>query len=179
MEVSMVTRTNGLKGYHSASKTQKITFCGILIAAALVLSYVETLIPLPLPIPGIKLGLANSVSLLALYRLDGKSAFVINICRVLLAGAMFTGFSAMLYGLAGGILSVTVMLLLKKTGLFSIIGVSVAGAAMHIIGQLSVASVIIQSSVIFMSLPLLLISALVSGVLVGWLGWLILEKLTF
>jgi heptaprenyl diphosphate synthase len=155
----------------------RIALCGILVAVALVLSYVESLIPLPLPIPGIKLGIANAVALMALYRLDGKTAFAINISRILLSGLMFSGFSAMLYGLAGGVLAVTVMIVCKRTGLFSTVGVSVAGAAAHIFGQIALASLIIQNSAIFITLPILLISATISGAFIGYLTHLILRYL--
>jgi heptaprenyl diphosphate synthase len=158
----------------SRSRTQHIALCGILIAVALVLSYVESLIPLPVPVPGIKLGLANAVALMALYKLGWKSALAINVTRIVLSGAMFTGFSAMLYGLAGGVLSVFVMILAKRTGVFSSIGISVAGAAAHILGQVTLASIVIQNTVIFMTLPVLLVSAIVSGTVTGYLVHLIL-----
>jgi heptaprenyl diphosphate synthase len=158
-------------------RTHKIALCGILIACALVLSYVESLLPLPVPASGIKLGIANAVALMALYRLGGRYAFAINICRVMLAGAMFAGFSAMLYGLAGGILSVAVMILAKRTGVFSVIGVSIAGASAHIIGQIILASAVIQSTVLLTALPLLLLSAVISGTFIGYLAHLILAKL--
>jgi heptaprenyl diphosphate synthase len=156
---------------------QRIALCGILIAGAMVLSYIESLIPLPLPVPGIKLGVANTMSLLALYNLGWRSALSINIMRIVLAGAMFTGFSAMLYGLAGGILSVLVMTLVKRVGIFSTIGVSVAGASAHILGQLTLASVVIQSAAIYVTAPPLMLSAVVSGVLIGYVVQLILRYL--
>jgi heptaprenyl diphosphate synthase len=156
---------------------KKVAICGMLIACALVLSYVETLIPLPLPVLGIKLGIANAVSLIALYRLDGKAAMTINVGRIVLAGVMFSGMSAMLYALAGGILSVVVMIALKRAGIFSIVGVSVAGASAHIFGQIALAALVIQSSAIFMSLPILLVSAIASGFFVGYLTHLIFRHL--
>jgi heptaprenyl diphosphate synthase len=142
----------------------------VLTAAALVLSYLESLIPLPVPVPGVKLGFANIAILVTLYLISGKSAFAVNIVRILLAGLMFTGFSAMLYALAGGVFSVLVMILLKRTGLFSIFGVSVGGSAAHITAQLSLAGLVIHSSGIFMLLPALLVSAVISGVLVGFIA---------
>jgi heptaprenyl diphosphate synthase len=156
------------------SRTHHVALCGVLIGCALVLSYVESLIPIPVPVPGIKLGVANAVALMALYKLGWKSAVAINVTRIVLAGAMFSGFSAMLYGLAGGVLSVFVMILARHTGVFSTIGVSVAGAATHIIGQVTLASVVIQNTVIFMTLPVLLVSAIVSGAVIGYLVHLIL-----
>jgi heptaprenyl diphosphate synthase len=142
-----------------------------------VLSYVESLLPLPVPVPGIKLGIANAVALMALYRLGGRYAFAINICRIVLAGAMFAGFSAMLYGLAGGVLSVAVMIFAKHTGVFTAVGISVAGAAAHIIGQITLASAVLQSTVLLTTLPLLILSAVISGILIGILTSLILKHL--
>jgi heptaprenyl diphosphate synthase len=142
-----------------------------------VLSYVESLIPLPLPVPGIKLGIANAISLLALYLIDGRTALQVNVCRILLAGLLFSGFSAMLYGLTGGVLSVLVMIALKRSGKFSIVGVSIAGASAHITGQITVAALVIQNTAIFFTLPILLISAIITGAFIGYLTHLILKHL--
>ncbi|MDR0851997.1 MAG: Gx transporter family protein [Clostridiales Family XIII bacterium] len=152
-----------------------LTLCAVLTAVALVLSYLESLIPLPVPVPGVKLGFANIAVLSALYLLGGRGAFAVNIIRILLAGLMFTGFSAMLYALAGGILGVLVMILLKRTGLFSVFGVSVGGATAHIAGQLSLAVLVTHTVSIFMLLPALLISAVLSGLLIGFIAQLILR----
>jgi heptaprenyl diphosphate synthase len=158
------------------TRTKNVALLGILLACALILSYVESLIPLPLPVPGIKIGLANVVSLFALYRMDWKSALIINILRVVLSGLMFAGFSAMLYGLVGGILSVIVMIFVKKTGVFSIIGVSAAGASVHVSAQIVVAYFVIENSAIFMYLPILLIAAVVSGIIIGFITYLVLVR---
>jgi heptaprenyl diphosphate synthase len=159
------------------TRTKNVALLGVLLACALILSYVESLIPLPLPVPGIKIGLANVVSLFALYRMGWESALIINILRVVLSGLMFTGFSAMLYGLAGGILSVVVMILVKKVGLFSIIGVSAAGASVHVSAQIIVAYFVIENSAIFMYLPVLLIAAMISGIIIGFITYLILKAI--
>jgi heptaprenyl diphosphate synthase len=158
-------------------RTQALTLCAALVAAALVLSYIEHLIPLPVPMPGIKLGFANIAVLLALCRLDGRSAFTVNFLRIVLSGLLFSGVSAMLYALAGGIPSVFVMILLKRTGLFSVFGVSVGGAATHIAGQLALASLVIRNGAVFLSFPLLLASAVFSGLIIGFVAHLLLRAL--
>jgi heptaprenyl diphosphate synthase len=126
-------------------------------------------------VPGIKLGFANIAVLITLYRLDGRSAFTVNILRIVLSGFLFSGLSAMLYALAGGIPSVLVMMLLKRTGWFSVFGVSVGGAAAHIAGQLVLASLIIQNGAIFLSFPPLLASAVFSGLVIGFVAQLLLR----
>lgn len=158
----------------TTSGVYNITLCAALIAVALVFSYIENLIPLPIPVPGIKLGFANIPIIVALYRVGAKSAFVVNITRIILAGLLFSGVSAMLYALAGGILSVIVMILLKRTNVFSPFGVSVGGASAHIIGQILLASLVIQSTSILMLLPILLISAVISGIIIGFVSQLLL-----
>lgn len=167
----MPTHTN-TKG---ASGVYRMTLSAILVTIALIFSYLESIIPLPIPVPGIKLGFANIAIVVALYKLGGKSAFVINIVRIILAGLLFTGFSAMLYALTGGIISVIVMIALKNMNIFSTFGVSVGGASAHIIGQILLAAFVIQNSSILMLLPILLISAVLSGIIIGFISQLIIN----
>lgn len=94
---------------------------------------------MPVPIPGVKLGLANVIVIIMLYFMDAKSAFFVSLIRVLLSGLLFAGFAGMLYSMAGALCSFAVMVLLQKTGKFSMIGVSVAGGIFHNIGQIVVA----------------------------------------
>ena len=117
-------------------RTKKLAFSAMFAALALIFSYVEVLIPIPVPIPGVKLGIANLVIIIALYRMGFKYAFSINCVRILIAGLLFSGVFGMIYSFAGGILSIIVMFLLKKTGWFSMVGVSMAGGVTHNLGQL-------------------------------------------
>ena len=103
---------------------KKAAFYGLLVALAFIMSYIENLLPLPVPAPGVKLGLANLVSMAALYLVGAGGAFGVSLIRILLAGLTFNGLSMMFYSLCGGILSLTVMCLLKKSGHFSVIGIS-------------------------------------------------------
>lgn len=146
---------------------KKAAFLGIFLALALIFSYVETLIPIPLGVPGIKLGLANIVSIILLYCMGAKEAYAISVMRVVLTGFLFGNLSAILFGLAGALLSLTVMLLLKKTEKFQIISISAAGGVCHNIGQLLVAVLVVETYNLFYYLPVLLIAGLVTGIVIG------------
>ena len=145
----------------------KVAYFGVFTALALIFSYVETLIPIQFGIPGVKLGLANLIIVIALYRMKLSEAYLLPIVRVLLAGFIFGNYFSIIYSLAGGILSLTVMALLRKKGGFSVIGVSIAGGVFHNIGQLIVASVIVETFSVMYYVPVLLIAGLVTGLLIG------------
>lgn len=155
----------------------KVAFAGLFAALALIFSYIEILIPFNPSIPGIKLGIANLVILIVLYYMDGKYAFVINLVRVVVAGLLFTGVFGMFYSLAGAVLSLCVMILLKKTNLFSIIGVSMAGGVAHNFGQLVIAAVLIGSEKVMAYFPVLIFSGLISGIIIGFLAHILLKRL--
>ncbi|MFA9422345.1 MAG: Gx transporter family protein [Sedimentibacter sp.] len=148
-------------------KTKTITRLGILLAVALVLGYFENLIPLNASIPGVKLGLSNIVLLYAIYLIDAKSAFVLMILKVFLSGMLFSGVSGAIYSFSGGLLSLIMMLLIKRMQDVSIVGVSVVGAVFHNVGQITIASFVIENRYIFFYLPVLLISAVVTGIATG------------
>lgn len=158
-------------------KVYKISVCAVLTALALIFSYVEALFPFQFGIPGMKLGLSNLVVLVALYRIGASYALSVNLARILLSGLLFGGVSAMMYSLAGGMFSFITMLLLKKTRIFSPLGVSMAGGVTHNIGQLTVAALVVENSKIYLYLPALLISGTVTGVLLGFGAVLILNRL--
>ena len=158
-------------------KAYKISVCAVLTALALIFSYVEALFPFQFGIPGMKLGLSNLVVLVALYGIGASYALSVNLARILLSGLLFGGVSAMMYSLAGGMFSFITMLLLKKTRIFSPLGVSMAGGVTHNIGQLTVAALVVENSKIYLFLPALLISGTVTGVLLGFGAVLILNRL--
>lgn len=139
---------------------------GLLTAVALVLGYVEHLLPIT-GIPGVKLGLANTVLLYALYLLDIPSAILLMILKVGLSGLLFGGVAAMLYSFAGGVVSLLVMILARRMKGLSVVGVSVLGAAAHNIAQLAVACFVVETRAILAYLPVLLLSAAITGVLTG------------
>lgn len=145
----------------------KVAYFGVFTTLALIFSYVETLIPIQFGIPGVKLGLANLIIVFALYRMKLSEAYLLSIVRVLLAGFIFGNYFSIIYSLAGGLLSLTVMALLRKKGGFSVIGVSIAGGVFHNIGQLIIASVIVETFSVMYYVPVLLIAGLVTGLLIG------------
>ena len=153
----------------SQDRNKRIAMAALLAALALIFSYVEAMIPSPVAIPGVKLGVANLVILIALYQLDFKYAIAIHLVRIVVSGLLFSGVFGILYSLAGGMLSLIVMWLLKKTGLFSIVGVSMAGGVAHNIGQILVASAVVSDLKMFAYLPVLMFSGIISGILIGFL----------
>ncbi len=157
-------------------KTKRISISALCVALAFVLSYFESLIPLNFGVPGIKLGLANIVVLTALYLLPKSDAFVISFIRILLSGLLFSGAFSLAYSFAGGLLSFCVMLLLKNSKKISMLGVSVLGAVSHNVAQIIVAIIIMESKSIAYYLPVLLISATVSGVVVGILSAVVFSR---
>ena len=162
------------------NKTRKLTLCAMLISAALVLSYMERFFPLQMliPLPGVKLGLANIVSLIALYLFGAKDAYIILALRCVL-GSMFGGsITGLLFSLTGGTLSMLTMMLACRLPIFSIYGVSILGSAAHNIGQILAAMVLMQSLYIGAYLPYLLCVAIATGFATGAASAGVLRTLT-
>ena len=155
----------------------RIAACGVLTALALIFSYIEFLVPLPIAIPGIKLGLANIVCLVCLYALGEKHAILINVTRIALAALLFGSVFSALYALAGGVVSFAVMALLKRTKRFSVCGVSMAGGVFHNLAQLAVAGLLVESAQVFYYFPVLLLSGMATGIGIGILATLILRSI--
>ncbi len=151
-------------------KSKRVAFLGLMTALCLIFGYIEFLIPINFGIPGIKLGLANIVIVIALYLTTPLEAFLINIVRILLSGFLFGNMMSIVYSLAGGILSFAIMLLLKKIPGFSIFGVSIAGGVSHNIGQIIMAVLILENLAIAYYLPPLLISGAITGLVIGLLS---------
>lgn len=160
-----------------ALRTKKLALSAILAALAMILSYVEAMVPMPVPIPGIKLGLANLVILLAIYRLGFKYALAINCIRIFVTGLLFTGVFGILYSLAGGLLSLLVMYLLYRTEIFSMVGVSMAGGVAHNLGQLLTACLIMSNIRLMSYFAVLLFAGMGSGILIGIVAWLVCQRL--
>lgn len=151
------------------SKAKQIAFCAVMTALALTLSYAERFLPLQLviPLPGLKLGLANMVTVTALYLFKPCHAYAILLPRCILGAVFGGGVTALLFSLAGGLLSLTVMTWAKKLPLFSVYGVSILGAAAHQIGQILMAMVLLGSMYVAAYLPWLLLAGMVTGFLMG------------
>lgn len=155
----------------------RVAYFGVFTALALIFSYVETLIPFNFGIPGVKLGLANLIIVIALYKLKLSDVYLLSIVRVLLNGFIFGNYFSIIYSLAGGILSLTVMALLKKCKGFSIFGISMAGGVMHNVGQLIVAMIIVETFSVAYYIPVLLIAGLVTGFVIGVASGEMLKRL--
>ena len=157
-------------------KAKNVALYGLLIALALVLSYLESLVPLSFAVPGIKMGLPNIVVVFALYRLRARDAAVISLVRVLLVSVLFGNVFSLAYSAAGAALSLLVMLLLKSTGKFSETGVSVAGAVAHNAGQILVAVFVLETGRLVYYLPVLCISGTIAGVCIGLVSALLVKR---
>lgn len=159
------------------NSSKKVALYGVFIALAMIMSYIELLIP-PIfaAVPGIKLGLPNIIIIYVLYKIGFKSAFFISVVRVLLVAILFGNAMTLSYSIAGAVLSIVLMGILKRTNAFSMIGVSVTGAVMHNIAQVLVAVILLESTLIGYYAIILAITGTVSGVLIGVIGYNIIKR---
>ncbi len=160
---------------HLSART--IALLAMMIALALVFSYVESLIPINFGIPGVKLGLANLVIVAALYLMNARQTLLISVVRIILAGLLFGNLFSILYSLAGGLLSLGIMVLIKRSGRVSVVTVSVFGGIFHNIGQILVAMAVIENLNLVFYLPVLLLSGFVTGLVIGIVSRLILPRI--
>ena len=160
------------------NKTAKwVALYGMLISLAFIFSYIEAVIPIPIPVPGVKLGLANLVLIVGLYTVGISGTIAVSLVRIVLVGFTFGNLSSMIYSLAGGIVSLILMILLKKTGKFSQIGVSIIGGIGHNIGQLTAAALITETAGIFYYLPFLIVAGVIAGAVIGLLGGMVTDRI--
>ena len=157
-------------------KTARISLSALLVAVMLILGYVESMIPIG-TIPGIKIGLSNSVLLLALYWFGIPMTFCLMLVKVVLSSFLFSGFSAMLYSLAGGLLSVTVMSVLFKIGGFSPIVIGMAGGVFHNVGQVGLAMLILETDKLVYYMAVLMLVGLGTGFATGYIAKLLMRRL--
>ncbi len=158
-------------------KVKRLVTEAMLCALALILSYVESLFPLSVAVPGVKMGLPNLVIVFALYRMGAGSAARISLVRVAVVALLFGNIYSLLYSLAGAVLSLVLMALLKNVSGLHTAGVSVAGAVMHNIAQIGVAMIILGTKEIIYYLPPLLISGVVTGVAIGLVAALLIQRI--
>jgi heptaprenyl diphosphate synthase len=154
-----------------------VALYGMLASVALVMGYIESLIPIPYPVYGMKIGLANIVIVWVLYSINIKAAGTISLVRILLAGFLFGNLYSIIFSLAGAGLSLAIMWLLKKTEKFTIVGVSIAGGVCHNLGQIIVAVIVLENIRIVSIFPFLMVSGVVSGIAIGLLGGLLFKKI--
>ena len=162
---------------HGRSPARLAAEYGVLIALALVLSYAESLIPAFFAVPGVKLGLANTVAVFALYRMRGCGAWVISLVRVMLASILFGSMFTFAYSAAGAALSLAVMQLVKKTGRFNPVGVSVCGGVAHNAGQILVAVFLLETGSLIYYLPVLCISGVIAGIAIGAVSGMLIRRI--
>ena len=155
-----------------------VALYGLLIALAFIFSYVEAMIPFPVPIPGIKLGLANLVNVVGLYTVGAAGTAAVALVRIVLVGFTFSNPGSMMYALAGGVFSLAAMILAKKCGWFGKTGVSILGGIFHNIGQLAMAAYFTGTGGVFSYLPVLLVAGVITGAVIGILGGMVVERIT-
>lgn len=149
---------------------------GLTIALAMIMSYIEALVPLSFAVPGIKMGLANIVIIFVLYKIGTKEAILVSLIRVILVSLLFSNVMAMAYSIAGAVLSLGIMWILKKTDKFSVIGVSIAGGIMHNVGQIIMAVILLGTEQIALYLPVLIITGTATGVVIGIVSGLVINR---
>lgn len=156
--------------------TKRLVLLAMLTAVAMILSYVESLLP-SVGIPGVKMGLANIAVTFALFRFGWKEAAALSLVRVVLVSLLFGSVGAMLYSLAGAVLSLAVMALLRRTDRFSTVGVSVAGGVAHNAGQILMAMLILQTKQLLGYLPVLAVAGIGGGILTGLAAALLIRRI--
>ena len=158
------------------NRSRTVAFLGLCTALALILAYVEILIqPLIPSIPGIKMGLPNIIIIFLLYRRGAASASAVSFVRILLVSMLFGNMMAMLYSLSGGVLSLLVMILLRRANWLSAVGVSVAGGVMHNVGQILMAMLLLETAELGYYLVVLTVTGIIAGVFVGLCGSLLVK----
>ena len=146
---------------------KRIAKMSMLVALAIIFSYIEFFIPINLGVPGIKLGLANLVIVIALYTMNAMDVWLISILRILILGFMFGSGMSIIYSIAGAVLSLIVMCIIKRIKGFSIVGVSIAGGVCHNIGQIVVAMLVVETTGILYYMPALLVAGVITGAIIG------------
>lgn len=158
-------------------ETRKIARMGLLTALALILSYVESLIPAFVAVPGVKMGLANIVVVFALYTLGPEEAAIVSIIRVLLSSLLFGSILSLSYSAAGAVISLLSMIILMKTKIFGVTSVSVTGGVFHNLGQILVACLVLETDVLLYYLPVLILSGTITGAVIGIASSIVIKRL--
>lgn len=157
-------------------KTKNIALLGLMLALSLVLSYIENLIPIYTAVPGVKLGIANIVTMYVLYTCHIRDACIIMFLRVLISGVLFSGLNSIIFGLIGGIMCIFAMAFAKKLLCFSVMGVSMIGAVFHNLGQIAAAFIIMSNIRIMYYFPALLVSGVISGLVIGYISAIFINR---
>ena len=158
-------------------KTKKLVTLAVTISVAMILSFVESRIPAFVAIPGVKVGLANIAVIFALYKMGWREAIVVSVIRVLLVALLFGSVVSLAYSIAGALISLSLMILLRKIGIFTEVAVSVVGGITHNIGQILIAFLLLETNVVFYYLPFLLVSGVIAGIAVGVASALLIKRI--
>ena len=156
--------------------TKQMVTLSALVAVAMILSYVESMIPAFVAVPGVKMGLSNIATVFALYSLGWPYAIIVSVVRVFLSSLLFGNFVSLIYSLSGAFLALGLMILLKKLDRFSTVGVSVAGGVGHNAGQIIAACIVMENAAISLYIIPLIISGTISGVLIGLVAGNLVER---
>lgn len=160
------------------NKSKTIAFIGVCIALALVLSYIEVILPPVLPaVPGVKMGLPNIIIVFLLYRRGPAFAAMVSLLRILLVSLLFGNAMALMYSLAGGVLSLLVMILLRRSRILSTVGVSVVGGVAHNVGQILMAMLLLETAELGYYLAVLTVTGTVAGIAIGLCGSLLINRI--
>ncbi|MBO5945806.1 MAG: Gx transporter family protein [Clostridia bacterium] len=158
------------------NKTLRLTQLAIAVTFALILSFIESQIPAFVAIPGVKVGLANIAVIFMLYKFGVKEAVVVSLLRVILVSMLFGQAVSFFYSISGAVLSFAVMLLLKTLTPLGEVAVSVSGGVMHNVGQIIAASILLETTVVIYSVPFLLVSGTIAGIVVGVVAAILIKK---
>ena len=157
--------------------TKKMVTISALISVAMILSYIESMVPAFVAVPGVKMGLSNIATVFALYTLGWPYAICVSVVRVFMSALLFGNFVSLIYSISGAALALLVMILLSKSNLFSSVGVSVAGGVCHNAGQIIAACIVMKNSAISLYLIPLVISGTLSGILIGFVAGMLVERI--
>ena len=156
--------------------TKRLATLSILISVAMILSYIESLIPPLVAVPGVKVGLSNIATVFALYTLGAPAAVTVSVLRVLLSALLFGNFVSLIYSISGAALALVFMILLRRVGIFSSVGVSTVGGVAHNAGQIIAASIVMENAAIALYLPPLIISGTLAGIGIGAAAGILVKK---
>lgn len=156
---------------------KRTAYFGVFAALAIIFGYIEAILPFQIGIQGVKLGIANLVVVIVLYKMGNRAAVAVSAVRIVVSGFLFSNAFSILYSIAGSMLSLIVMVTLKKKNWFSVCGVSVAGGVMHNMGQLLMAAIVTQTVSIFYYIPVLLVAGAMAGLVIGILSGEMLRRL--
>ncbi len=159
------------------SRAGRLALCAVMTALSMVLGYVEAMIPLPVPIPGIKLGIANLATIICFFMIGRRAACAVAVVRIVLSSLLFGNLYSFVFSMAGGLCSLLFMTAAVSIRRFSVTGVSMLGGVTHNLGQIAAAAAVLRAALVMGYIPALIAGGIVSGTLIGLLAYMILNRL--